>query len=177
MKKIYCYLLLGLFFLLSSCKSKKLPILNDGYLGMTLEEYNEKFNTPLSYGTYKFTMENGNLDGKLEPRFKHGHLITLNISIQTVWDFRFEGSSLDRLKNAYIEKYGEPVKREITEENSTFNRLAWIKGDFYLTFDYSSKKSDYAGIGEASAEIKYDSSYEFQNQFNENSEEKTKSKL
>ena len=154
------YVLVFFILFLCSCSTDKIRILNDGYLGMTVEEYNKVFKKHHTFKT-KF----GNIKGELKPVFSYGHLIKLDIKLEKIYNSNPYYELMDLLKD----KYGSMTKKEESKKDEIrYHDYNWKKGRLDIKYNYTSYGKYIGYPNYCYGYISYSSDYKFNKQFQDN---------
>jgi len=129
MKKLLLVVAVNVLFL--SCNTNRLPILDNAYLGMTVDEYGKVFDKE-----YKLHSSSGKVPGQLKPDFTGGHLSSLAISVNDISDYD-TAYTVYELGNDLSGKYGIPVERKETVwAGGTSKYFKWKKGRLEVEYSY-----------------------------------------
>lgn len=115
----------------ASCNPNKIAILDNGYIGMTPNEYGKIF-----AGSYDLPTSSSKINGKLNPEFTNGRLSSLAISVDYISDFD-TAYNVYELGNDLSYKYGAPVEnKETIWAGGTSKYFKWKKGLLEVEYSY-----------------------------------------
>ncbi|MEO5999748.1 MAG: hypothetical protein ABIN89_23330 [Chitinophagaceae bacterium] len=115
----------------ASCNPNKIAILDNGYIGMTTDEYGKIF-----AGSYDLPTSSSKINGKLNPEFTNGRLSSLAISVDNISDFD-TAYNVYELGNDLSYKYGAPVEnKETIWAGGTSKYFKWKKGLLEVEYSY-----------------------------------------
>jgi len=115
----------------ASCNPNKIAILDNGYIGMTPDEYGKIF-----ADSYDLPTSSSKINGKLNPDFTNGRLSSLAITVDDISDFD-TAYNVYELGNDLSYKYGVPVEnKETIWAGGTSKYFKWKKGLLQVEYSY-----------------------------------------